>query len=75
MLNEINITGIESTMRALVIFSNGEYQITSVVVPMLKSKDGSFRPAYPDHYFFGDRCFYFHKIDRKNKTITLKERV
>lgn len=75
MLTEFKLIATESSMRALVIFSNGEYQITSVIVPMLKQEDGSFRSSYPDHYKLGERVFYFHKLDRKNKTIVLKERV
>lgn len=74
MLNEYTIKCIESSQRALVIFKDGTYQITSVIVPMIEqSQRGHFRAAYPDHYFFGDRCFYLDRIDRKNNTVILKE--
>ena len=75
MLEEFFVTCLESHQRALTIFKDGTYQITSVMVPLLKTAEGKFIASYPDHYIVWDQCFYLDRIDRKNNTIVLKERV
>ena len=62
------------SLRALLIFKDGNFAITSIKTFMMKLKDGSFVTFYPDNYFKGERKFFLLRVDREKNAVVYTEK-
>jgi len=64
---------LETSVRALVIGRDGDYQITKAKIFMVQRQDGTFCSLYPDFYQINGKIFRLLRVDRKNNTLVFQE--
>jgi len=62
------------TLRALLIYKDKNYLITTIKAMMLKCVDGSFVTHYPDNYTTNGRQFFLLRIDREKNAVVFTEK-